>query len=247
MNRFLWLIEFWHKVGFTNLSNQEVDEYMAKVLGTGEAFPSNRAATSVAPRLDDQVRVQDYAIQEFQFTTTELMLRLKLRDTVLSTCLALITATYIVALTDFVDVQLLLIVPLLAFAASVIVSHHHDSVGGLVQHLSDDVLPYMRQGPPHWNESFARARINQREMTFRFFAHTTSLGLPAIGALFLADHGLSGSQLLLWAWRLGWVSVGAIVWITAESGYWRIRDSVTVKARAKAKLLVLKSRKQDSA
>ena len=243
----LWLIEFLHRTGLTNLSNQEVDEYMAKVLGAGATFPSSGAATNAAAPLDEQVRVQDHAIQEFQFTTTELMLRLKLRDTVLITCLAVITATYIVALTDFVDVRVLLIVPLLAFAGAVIVSHHHDSVGGLVQHFSDDVLPYMRQGPPHWNESFARARINQREMTFRFFAHTTSLGLPAIGALFLADHGLSSSQLLLWAWRLGWVCVGAIVWITAESGYWRMRDSVTVKARAKAKLLVLKSRNQDSA
>lgn len=124
----------------------------------------------------------------YESARAELIQRIQLRDNVALLYLAAIAAIFGIALAKDGKLEILLIVPLLSLAASVLTSQHHILIGALGKYCSAEIcidITYKDIPIPQWDNSKSLQQFFSFAMNSRAIGHLCIFSIPAIAGLAL--------------------------------------------------------------
>jgi len=165
--------------------------------------------------------MQDCATTNYEAAREEILERMRLRDQFLLGYVVAVAALFGVAFgVDVERCEVLLIVPYVALAFSVLVSQHHAVIGSLLFFCGKELHPYLTNlsgadATPRWESSETYRSDFRRLLMRRSWAHLVLLLLPPAASLWLNRSLLgSGDALTVFVWIGGLVfTLGAALFI----------------------------------
>lgn len=144
----------------------------------------------------------------YESARTELIERIGHRDNVLL-YLGAVGAVFGVSFGTTGRVDVLLVIPILAFGAAFVLAQHHEVIGVIGRYLAVELHPYfctLADGdcPPQWDTSNSLAAYHKKAIGQRFWAQLFLLVVPAVvGLVFTSTHWSDTRTSLGWVWWLG--------------------------------------------
>lgn len=126
------------------------------------------------------------ALNYFDVAKAEILIRIRVRDTLLATyAAAAFTAIAAILASTELGARYLYGIPYLALAFTLLVSYHHAGIGALGNHCARDLLPILSEesGVTAYEYSNTFHRYHKKSATRRSIAHAMILLLPASIAL----------------------------------------------------------------
>lgn len=145
----------------------------------------------------------------------ELLERIKLRDNMILLYLALCGTLFGIAFQagegiDPKSYLLLLVIPYLAFGASILLNQHVTIIAAIGKYLSDELYSekYIDKSellPPSWDNSKTFREFKNRSTSLRSWGHSLLILIPSITSLlFNIEYGWNCKEyLLLFVWWVG--------------------------------------------
>jgi hypothetical protein len=151
----------------------------------------------------------------YQVARAEMTERIRLRDNTLVIYFAVVGALSGVALRDKGHESALLLIPCLAFGATLLVGLHHSVIIAIEAYCARELGPNLSSTVPHWEVSAARKTIGMWTATIRGCVHGFLISAPAVAALianwrFIFYSCVITPEAILWWVGAGFVSVSII-------------------------------------
>lgn len=124
----------------------------------------------------------------YESARAELIQRIQLRDNVALLYLAAVATIFGIALAKDGKLEILLVVPLLSLAASVLTSQHHILIGALGKYCSSEICIDIINKDisiPQWDNSESLQHFFSFAMNSRAIGHLCIFSIPAIAGLAL--------------------------------------------------------------
>ena len=166
-----------------------------------------------------------------QTARAEIVQRVGLRDNALVLYLGAVSALVGFSGTQNAGIEVLLIIPFLAFGATTIIEHHHMMIGILSYYLIvelDSQYRKIKEYVPHWDSSDVIQDAWRRRPYFiqRKFGHWILISLPSILSLAVNYGYIWRNSLLTVAWWLGLIlAILSMVTIAQSSAYRKVLRS----------------------
>ncbi len=169
----------------------------------------------------------DTARTMYESARAELISRIQLRDNVLLVFMGAVGTVMGVALGTTARVEILFVVPFLAFGAATIVSQHNAVIGSLADFCVRELSPFLKsigELAPQWDDSNALQEYRNSAIRLRSWGHTVIVVVPGIAALGLNwQHALKSAFPNGVLWWFGAVFVALAIWEIGNTHFQRKR------------------------